>query len=78
MLLTVAGFVACLVPGIICYVLLIQKARRFQNLVVTANPISGGSEVVINYPGFAGDAVSQFVQSLPQLEATDAVDAVLR
>ena len=68
MLLTILGFAACIVPGVICYVLLIQKARRFQNLIVTANPIPGGAEVVVNYPGFASSAVDQFIQTLPHLE----------
>lgn len=70
MLLTIVAFLACIVPGIICYFFLIQKARRFQNLVVTANSIPGGSEVVINYPSFASTAVTQFAQSLPPLETS--------
>jgi len=70
LILTIAGLIACVVPGIICYFLLIKKARQFQNLVVTANPVPGGTEVVINHPDFASAAVSQFVQSLPALEAT--------
>jgi hypothetical protein len=76
MLLTVLGFVFCVVPGIICYIFLIQKARQFQNLVVTASPVSGGSDVLINYPIFATDVVSRFTQSLPHLESpsTDSVE----
>ncbi len=69
MLLTFLAFLCFVVPGIICYFLLIQKLRRFQNLVITANPVAGGCEVVINYPDFAGAAVSQFMQTLPSPEA---------
>ena|SRR5215208_554268 len=69
-LVTVVGLVACIVPGILCYILLIQKARRFHNLVVTANPLPGGTEVVINYPEFASSTVDQFMRSLPPLEMT--------
>lgn len=50
LLLTVIGFMACLLPGIIMYIMVIRKMYRFHNLVVTANPVSGGSEIVLQYP----------------------------
>lgn len=49
LLLTVLGFMACLLPGIIMYVMAIKKMRRFQNLVVTATPapaVRGGGRHV--------------------------------
>lgn len=38
LLLTVLAFLACIVPGIFMYVLVIRKVYRFHNLVITANP----------------------------------------
>lgn len=68
LVLTVVGFMACIVPGIILYIMLIKKARQFQNLVVTANPIPAGTEVVITHPAWSGDLVSKFISSLPPVE----------
>lgn len=65
LLLTIVGFVACIVPGIIMYIMVIRKVNRFHNLVVTANPISGGSEVVTQYPKAAGGLVARFFEALP-------------
>jgi hypothetical protein len=63
-LLTVIAFAACIVPGIIMYIMIIRKMYRFQNLVVTATPVSGGSEVVLQYPAPAGKLASSFIQAL--------------
>ena len=65
MLLTIVGFLACVVPGIIMYIMVIRKMYRFHNLVVTAGPISGGSEVVLQYPPAAERLASSFLQALP-------------
>jgi hypothetical protein len=65
LLLTIVGFVACIVPGIIMYIMVIRKVHRFHNLVVTANPIPGGTEVVTQYPKTAGGLVARFFQALP-------------
>jgi hypothetical protein len=65
LLLTVLGFMFCIVPGIIMYILAIRKLRRFYNLVVTANPIPSGTEVSITHPDWAGKQVQRFMQSLP-------------
>lgn len=67
MLMTVLGFMFCIVPGIICYVMLIKKARRFQNLVVTASPVQGGSDVTITHPSGAKKLAEKFLNSLPPL-----------
>jgi hypothetical protein len=50
-------------------VMAIRKLHRFQNLVVTANPISGGTEVVAQYPKMAGRLVARFLQALPAYPA---------
>ena len=67
-ILTLAGLIACVVPGIILYILLVKKARQFQNMEVTASPISGGTEVVVTSPPWASKLVSGFLGSLPPLE----------
>ena len=64
----VIGFIACLVPGIILYIMLIKKVNRFQNMVVTANPIKGGTEVSITYPDHAKKLAEKFLGALPPFE----------
>lgn len=66
MLLTVAGFAACILPGIIMYVMVIKKMYRFQNIVVTANPVSGGTEVVVQHPPSATKLTRRFLDVLAQ------------
>jgi|GEM_PF-1755382 len=68
LLLTIVGFVTCIVPGIIMYVMYIKKMYRFHNLVVTANPIPGGTEVVVQHPKTAAGLVTRFFEALPPLE----------
>jgi len=65
--LTVIAFMCFIVPGIIMYFLVIRRVYRFVNLVVTANPLQPGSEVVINYPKHARRLVNTFTESLPPL-----------
>lgn len=65
LLLTFAGFVACIVPGVIMYIMVIRKLHRFHNLVVSATPIPGGSEVVAQYPKPAAGLVARFLEALP-------------
>lgn len=67
--LTVLGFVACIVPGIIMYIMVIKKMYRFQNLVVTANTIPAGAEVVVQCPKEATKLASRFLAALPPLTA---------
>lgn len=67
LLLTVIGFMACLLPGIIMYIMVIRKMYRFHNLVVTANPVSGGSEIVLQYPPATGKLATRFLKALPPL-----------
>jgi len=69
LLLTVLGFLFFVVPGIIMYILVIRKVRRFHNLVVTASPVPGGTEVSISHPGWAAKQAQRFMQSLPGIPA---------
>ncbi len=69
LILTIIGFALCVVPGVILYIMFIKKARQFQNLVVTANPVPGGTEVVITSPPWASALVSKFVEDLPPMES---------
>ena len=66
-LFTIIGYCCCVVPGVIMYVMVIKKLRRFQNLVVTATPMSTGTEVVVTYPGHAKKLAGRFLEALPQL-----------
>lgn len=66
LLLTIVGFIACIVPGVIMYIMVIRKMYRFQNLVVTANPIPGGAEVVVQYPKPAAVLATRFLDALPR------------
>jgi hypothetical protein len=61
----ILGFMFCVIPGIILYVMLIKKVRSFQNMVVTANPISKGTEVSITCPPHAKGLVKKFFAALP-------------
>ena len=67
LLCTIIGFVMCVVPGFIMYFLVIWKLRRFHNLVVTASPITGGTEVSITYPDWRAKQTQRFLAALPQL-----------
>lgn len=67
LLLTIIGFLCCLVPGIIMYIMVIRKVYRFHNIVVTANPITNGTDVSVSYPKNAGKLVDGFLSALPQL-----------
>jgi len=66
LLLTIVGFVFCIVPGLIMYFVVIRKLRRFHSLVVTASPVTGGTDVSVKYPDWAGKAAQQFLNSLPK------------
>ena len=66
LLLTILGFVACIVPWIILYFMVIRKMVRFQNLVVTANPGTMGTEVIVQYPPHAAKLATRFLAVLPQ------------
>lgn len=68
LLLTIIGYFCCLVPGIIMYFLVIKKLRQFQNLVVTAAPLSRGTEVTVTYPSHSKKMAQRFLNALPDLE----------
>jgi len=67
LLLTLLGFLLCVIPGVIMYVMVIRKVYRFVNLVVTANPIPNGTEVSVSHPKAAEKLVNRFLAALPQL-----------
>lgn len=63
--LTIIGFLCFIVPGIILYIFVIRRAMQFQNLIVSASPISTGANVNITYPDHAANLVKRFVELLP-------------
>ncbi|MCL5884364.1 MAG: hypothetical protein M1377_03290 [Deltaproteobacteria bacterium] len=65
LILTIVGFLACLVPGIIMYIIVLRKAMQFQTIVVTANPIPEGSDVVLKYSKYGNQLVAEFLSALP-------------
>jgi len=67
LLFTFIGYLCCIIPGIILYIMVIKKLRRFQNLVVTATPMSKGTEVVVTYPSHAKKLAERFLAALPEL-----------
>ena len=67
LLLTILGFVLCIVPGVIMYIMVLRKLYRFTNLVVTANPVAKGTEVSVSHPKHAKDMVTRFLSALPPL-----------
>lgn len=69
LLLTVLGFLFFILPGILMYVRVIRKRYRFYNLVVTASPIAGETEVSISSPPWAAKLVTRFLSALPSLAA---------
>jgi hypothetical protein len=62
---TVLGLMCFVIPGIILYWVMIRKAYAFQNIVVTANPILGGSDVLITHSPQVADLVQSFLAVLP-------------
>jgi len=72
LIVTILGFLCCIVPGIIMYIMVIRKMYRFYSLVVVANPIAGGTEVSITYPDFAGMLVPRFIGALAPFDTGTA------
>jgi hypothetical protein len=64
------GLLAFVVPGVALYLLHIRKTCWFTSIIVTATPIRGGTDVVIQYGSPAAAALaSRFVGRLPPLQA---------
>jgi hypothetical protein len=57
-------FIWTILVPIIMYIMIIRKVIRFQNIVVTANPIAQGTEVVVTYPSHARKMASKFLDLL--------------
>lgn len=70
LLAMIVGFVACVVPGIIMYIMVIRKMYRFQNLVVTATANAEGSDVVVQCPSGAVKLAKRFAVALPPVSPT--------
>jgi hypothetical protein len=64
-LLMIVLLFTTLIGGIIMYVVVVRKAIRFQNLVVTANPAKAYCEVTVTYPKHAKKLVDRFMGLLP-------------
>lgn len=62
---------ACIVPGVIMYIVVNSKLYRIKTLVVTANPVSGGSQAIVQHPNYAATLASQFIEFLPLRQAVD-------
>lgn len=67
--ITIFSFLFFVIPGIIMYFFVVRKMARFQNIVVTSNPTSNGSEVVITYSKHAKKLVNKFIATLPPVYA---------
>lgn len=67
LLLTVLGFFFFVLPGIIIYFVVIRRVYRFQNLVLTCHPLTGGTEVSVSFPKQAQKLVNKFFTALPPL-----------
>ena len=67
--LMTAGFLALVVPGVALYLLHIRNTYRFSDIVVTATPVKGGTEVVVRYPAPASALAQRFVEGLPPSES---------
>jgi hypothetical protein len=69
LLLTIVGYLCCIVPGIIMYIAVVRKIRRLQNLVVVTTPVSGATEVAVTYPSHSKELAERFLAALPELPA---------
>ena len=67
LLFTIMAYCCFFIPGVIMYILVIKKLRRFQNLVVTTTSMSKGTEVVVTYPSHAKKLAMRFLAALPEL-----------
>ena len=70
LLLMTLGFLAFVIPGVALYLLHIRKTYWFTNIVVTATPVRGGTEVVIQYGSHAAAPLARrFMAELPPADA---------
>lgn len=65
-LLLLAVLLFCFViPGLIYYIVVVSKARKLQNIVVTTTPKEPGCDVVVSYAPQAAKLVNNFLAALP-------------
>lgn len=72
LVLAIIGLIACVVPGVVLYVLVIAKMRQLQNIVVTATPTPRGSQVVVSSPAHARTLAREFARALNPLNQLEA------
>src|ERR1019366_2753963 len=72
LLLAILLTICFVVPGVIYYILVIKKARRLQNIVVTTTPVSAGCDVAVTYPPHAQRLVDSFLAALPTRSSSGA------
>jgi hypothetical protein len=73
--LTVLAFLFFIIPGVIMYFIVVRRAMQFQNLVVTASPVEGGTYVTVTYPGYARKLVTRFLSLLPPADEQSPAEA---
>ncbi len=70
LLLMTLGFLAFVIPGVALYLVHIRKAYWFTNIVVSAAPVKGGTDVVVQYGSRAAAPLARrFMAELPPAEA---------
>jgi len=65
LLLTIVGYISCIVPGILLHILVIRKMIQLQNIVVTTRAATRGSDVTVKYAAAAKGLVREFLAALP-------------
>ena len=66
--LTAAGYLAFVVPGVFLHHRKIRERYGYSNIVVSATPVKGGTEVTVEYPPPAEPLAQRFVDTLPPTE----------
>ena len=64
-IIALLGFLLFIIPGIIASILLLARSQKIVQVVVTANPNAGGSEVSVSCPNKAKSIAKQFLDALP-------------
>jgi hypothetical protein len=65
LIFTFIGYICCVIPGVIMYIMVIKKMRRFQNMVVAVAPVGQGTEVTVTHPAHAKKLAERFLAALP-------------
>ena len=65
LLLMIIGFMVCILPGIVLYILVYKKMNRFFHIIVSVTPASEGTEVCVQHPKEANKLALEFIEALP-------------